>query len=181
MRKIIAFLLFLCFIKETYSQQTTGSISEATQFIEDKGFWQEYHEAYPISTSPIENNVRSIAVDKKLTVWIATEAGIFMKKNGETKWLAIPFQDSDKGPAYAVAIDEHDAAWMGTWKGVFVYKNNLPLQFAGPQGPVSLICTSKEGVYALGPKGVWLFNGNSFMQKDYPIARSVRSAVSDNK
>jgi Two component regulator propeller len=180
MRKIILFILFLCIVNVAYTQQATESISEP-QFIEDKGFWQEYHEAYPVSINPIENNVRSIAVDKKLTVWIATEAGIFMKKNGETKWIAIPFQDADKGPAFAVAIDEHDAVWMGTWKGVFVYKNNLPLQFVGPHGPVSIICTAKEGVYALGPKGVWLFNGNSFVQKDYSIAQSVRSAISDNR
>ena len=168
MKKIIVFILFLCIVNVAYTQQATESISEP-QFIEDKGFWQEYHEAYPVSINPIENNVRSIAVDKKLTVWIATEAGIFMKKNEETKWIAIPFQDADKGPAFAIAIDEHDAVWMGTWKGVFVYKNNLPLQFVGPHGPVSIICTAKEGVYALGPKGVWLFNGNSFVQKDYSI------------
>ncbi len=55
------------------------------------------------------------------------------------------------------------------------------LQITGPQGPVSVICTAKEGVYALGPKGVWLFNGTDFIKKDYPIARSVRGAVSDNK
>ena len=180
MKKIAVSFLFLCLINIACSQQATESIS-GPQFIEDNGFWQEYHEAYPVSTVPIENNVRSIAVDKKLTVWIATEAGIFMKKNGDTKWMAIPFQDSDKGPAYAVAVDEHDAIWMGTWKGMFVYKNNLPVRVGGPQGPVSVICTAKEGVYALGPKGVWLFNGTAFIQKDYPIARSVRSAISDNK
>jgi hypothetical protein len=181
MRKIIIPILFLFIVNISYGQQASENIPESTHAMEDKGFWQEYHEAYPVSNIPIENNVRSIAVDKKLTVWIATEAGIFIKKNGETKWIAIPFQDADKGPAYTVAIDEHDAVWMGTWKGVFVYKNNSPLQFAGPQGPVSVICTAKEGVYALGPKGVWLFNGSTFMQKDYPIARSVRSAVSDNE
>jgi streptogramin lyase len=180
MKKILVSFLFLCLINVAFSQQATESIS-GPQYIEDKGFWQEYHEAYPVSAVAIENNVRSIAVDKQLTVWITTAAGIFMKKNGNNNWVAIPFQNSDKGPAYAVAIDENDAVWMGTWKGMFVYKNNLPIKVAGPQGPVSVICTSKEGVYGLGPKGVWFFNGTACRQKDYAGARSLRSAVSDNK
>ena len=116
--------LFLFLARVVYSQQVTGS-NTGPQFIEDKGFWQEYHEAYPVSDVAIENNVRSIAVDKNLTVWIATSVGIFMKKNGETKWIAVPLPDSDEGPAYAVAVDAHNTIWMGTWKGTFVYKNNL--------------------------------------------------------
>jgi hypothetical protein len=180
MKKINVLFLFFLFVNLAYSQQTTKGNSQL-QSVADKGFWQEYHEAYPVSSVSIENNVRSIAVDKQLTVWIATAAGIFMKKNGDNNWVAIPFHDSDKGPAYAVAVDEHDAIWMGTWKGLFVYKNNWAVQLAGPQAPISVICTAKEGVYALGPKGVWFFNGSTFVQKHYPIARSVRSAISDNK
>ncbi len=180
MKKINVVFLFLSLVNIGFGQQSTGS-ENGPQFIKDKGFWQEYHEAYPVSSVPIENNVRSIAVDKNLTVWIATEAGIFTKKNGETKWLAIPFEDADEGPAYAVVVDEHNTIWMGTWKGIFVYRNNLPVQVAGPQGPVSVICAAKQGMYALGPKGVWFLNGTDFIKKDYPIARSVRSAISDNK
>lgn len=179
MKKMTVLIIFLCFLKRAYSQHTDSSIPMVTPFKDDQGFWQEYHEAYPIGRSAEENNVRSIAVDKKMTVWIATEAGIFLKKNGENTWSEIASQDSDKGPAYAISIDEHDVIWMGTWKGVFLYKNNLLLEIAGTQGPVSVICPAKEGVYALGPKGVWLFNGNIFVRKDYPVARSVRSAVSD--
>jgi ligand-binding sensor domain-containing protein len=95
--------------------------------------------------------------------------------------LAGIFQDSDKGPAFAVAADEHDAVWMGTWKGVFEYENDSVKNIAGTQGPVSVICVAREGVYALGPEGVWLFNDNHFIKKDYLIARSVRGAISDNK
>ncbi|MEO8415948.1 MAG: hypothetical protein ABI472_19970, partial [Ginsengibacter sp.] len=71
MKKISVFVLFLCLMTIGYSQQTTGS-NIGPRVIEDKGFWQEYHEAYPVSDIPGENNVRSIAVDKNLTVWIAT-------------------------------------------------------------------------------------------------------------
>ena len=180
MKKINVFFLLLFLANVIYGQHTTVSNVEP-KFIEDKGFWQEYHEAYPVSVVAIENNVRSIAVDKNLTAWIATAAGVFIKKDGETKWIAIPFKDADKGPAYSVAVDNSGTVWMGTWKGIFVYRNNLATQITGPQGPVSVICTAKEGVYALGPKGVWYYNGKNFVQKNYLIARSVRSAVSDNK
>src|SRR6202051_3868444 len=86
MKKIIVFFLVLCMRHVADGQQIDANIAEPP-LIEDKGFWQEYHEAYPISNTPAENNVRSIVVDKKLTAWIATEAGIFSKKNDETKWL----------------------------------------------------------------------------------------------
>jgi len=173
MRIIIAFIgiIFLFF---RGNSQTAGVSS-----VEDKGFWQEYHEAYPVSSNNAENNVRSIAVNKNATVWIATEAGVLMKKNNETKWSAIAFTDADKGPAYSVVADDKGVIWMGTWKGVFTYQNNVLQQVPGTDGPVSVMCVAKEGVYALGPKGVWFSSGSSFTKKDYPVARSVRSAVSD--
>jgi len=95
MKKINVFFLLLFLANVIYGQHTTVSNVEP-KFIEDKGFWQEYHEAYPVSVVAIENNVRSIAVDKNLTAWIATAAGVFMKKDGETKWIAIPFKDADE-------------------------------------------------------------------------------------
>ena len=179
MRKIIAFIILFRVIQPGYAQQSTGSIRQPAVY-EDRGFWQEYHEACPVSSNPKENNVRSIAVDRNLTVWIATEAGVFYKKKEGTKWSAIPFPDSLGGPAYALAFDEQGGLWIGTWKGVFVYRNNTPFYFPQPLGPVSVLCSAKEGIYALGPRGVWLFNGTGFIRKNYPIARSVRSAVSDD-
>jgi hypothetical protein len=47
---------------------------------QDSSFWQEYHEAYPISGNPDENQVRSLAVDPQSTVWAATANGVFYKK-----------------------------------------------------------------------------------------------------
>jgi ligand-binding sensor domain-containing protein len=37
-----------------------------------------------------------------------------------------------------------------------------------------------EGVYALGPYGVWQYKNNEWEKKKYDIARSVRDAVSDS-
>lgn len=174
MRKIIVLILALLFYKGY------GQTAEAT-FMVDKVFWQEYHEAYPVSSTGTGNNVRSIAVDKNATVWIATEAGVLVKKNGEAKWNAVTFSDANKGPAYAVTVDDKNVVWIGNWKGVFTFNNNTLQQVNGTDGPISVMCVAKEGVYALGPKGVWLCDGGQFVKRDYPLARSVRSAISDGK
>jgi len=180
MRKIEILLIVLFFAtsarSQSFSERKTDSYKSSTQF------FQEYHEAYPIGKTSEENNVRSIVVDKKNTVYIASLSGVLKKLDGENIWLPISLNDSDKGPAYSVALDENDVLWMGTWNGVFQLHNNELKKISGTNGPVSIICLSKEGIYALGPNGIWLCNNNKdFTKKDYPIARSVRSAVSDNK
>ncbi|HWB25127.1 MAG TPA: hypothetical protein VG738_06585 [Chitinophagaceae bacterium] len=174
MRKTCFLLVFALLTRVGYAQVHGYTAKDVA-----KGFWQEYHEPYPVGKSPEENNVRTIAVDKIGNAWIATSAGIFTKNKNSTNWLAVNFAEEDKGPAFAIAVDEHGAVWMGNWKGIFKLQNNRAVQVAGTQGPVSVICTAKEGVYALGPKGVWLLIGSTFVHQNYPIARSVRGAASD--
>ena len=147
----------------------------------DTLFRQEYHEAYPIGKTPEENNTRSIAVDNKSSVWIATATGVLVKASGEKTWTALPFSAKDKGPAYAVAVDNRSVVWMGTWKGVFTFGNRILQQVPGTQGPISLLCTTAEGVYALGPGGVWFLKDGTFEKKNYPLARSLRSVLDDGK
>lgn len=174
------FLLILFNLNRIYCQQDRRDSSDRV-YQADKGFYQEYHEAYPVGTTSVENNVRSIVIDKEFTVYIATKTGVLKKADGETNWLSIPFQDTDKGPAYAVAIDVNGIVWMGTWKGVFQFHNNLLQRVPGTDGPISVLCTAKEGVYVAGPEGVWLYTDKGFVRKDYPIARSVRCAISDKR
>ncbi len=181
MRKTTVIIILLLFTYGVHSQHAAVSVAAQNKFKEDKGFWQEYQEAFPVGSSSKQNNIRSIAVDKKMTVWIATETGVFFKKDGDNKWKPVIFQDSDKGPAFAVAIGEQEAVWMGTWKGVFEYQNDSLKKMAGTQGPVSVICVAHEGIYALGPEGIWQARDDHFIKKNYPVARSVRSAISDNK
>ena len=152
MRKTTVIIILFLFINEVYCQHDAVGISAQNKFKEDRGFWQDYHEAQPVGNSLNENNIRSIAVDKKKTVWIATEAGIFFKKHGENKWSPVVFQDSDTGPAFAVAIDEHDAVWMGTWNGAFEYENDLAKKIAGTQGPISVICFAMKVFMRWGQK-----------------------------
>ncbi|MDR3714118.1 MAG: hypothetical protein P4L51_14960 [Puia sp.] len=144
-------------------------------------FWQEYQEAYPVGPSPEDNDTRSIAIDGSSNIWIATAKGIFRKKPGNNPWEPV-LTGADQGPAYAVAVDGQAAVWMGTWNGIFVFRNHTLSAVPGADGPVSLLCIAREGVYALGPKGIWFSaDGKSFVKKDYPIARSVRKAVSDGR
>ncbi|MEP7257665.1 MAG: hypothetical protein ABI687_04745, partial [Flavitalea sp.] len=135
----LSIILFF-FIGAAQSQQLS---------VTDSPFWQEYHEAFKVGNAAEENDVRSIAVDKQSGIWAATAAGIFLKKSGSASW-SCPFDDADKGPAYATLTD-NESVWMGTWNGVFRYDQQGQLKkIIGTSGPVSSLCISKEGIYALG-------------------------------
>ncbi|MFD2519827.1 ligand-binding sensor domain-containing protein [Emticicia soli] len=152
----------------------------------DVPFWQEYHEAYPISSNAEENDVRSITVDKAQNVWAATASGVFMKKANESGWTAMQ-DEVDKGPAFAVEVDTEGNVWLGTWNGIYRYQNSQLEKIAGATAPVSAICVAKEGVYALGPHGIWLFDGKVFNKPQagkegyHQLPRSIRDVISDNQ
>lgn len=164
---LVAFLFFS--IHSTAQQKT----------FKDTAFFQEYHQAYPVSKDAKENDVRSIAVDKEGCVWIATGGGIFVKNKNETSWSS-SFSPAAKGPAFAVVADSDGTVWMGTWDGVYTFKNKTLQLLKGTEGPIAVMCTSKEGLYVAGPKGIWLCNRNTVERKNYPIARSLRKIISDN-
>jgi hypothetical protein len=143
----------------------------------DTFFWQEYHQAYVVGKNEGDNDVRSIAVDEASNIWIATAAGVFMKAPHEDSWSPV-INEASRGPAFSVVADEA-GIWMGTWDGVYHHQNHKLLKIDGTEGPVSVLCKSREGIYALGPKGVWLYKDNHFQKKNYPIAGSVQNAISD--
>jgi ligand-binding sensor domain-containing protein len=161
---------FLIFSVQSTAQSTT---------FKDTAFLQEYHKAYPISNETKKQEARSIAVDKQGNVWIATAVGILEKNKNETSW-ASPFAGADKGPSFAVVVDEEGTVWMGTWNGIYTFKNKTLQFLKGTEGPISVMCIASEGVYAAGPKGIWLCNENTVEKKNYPIARSLRKIISDN-
>lgn len=173
----IVFFINACKSSEKQSNENT---------YKDTPFWQEYHEAYPISTNAEENEVRSVAIDKTQNVWAATASGIFMKKAGETNWTSVQTGE-DKGPAFSVASDAEGNVWFGTWNGIYRYKNAQSEKIEGITAPVSAICVAKEGVYALGPNGIWIFNGKTFTKPQSgnegykQLPRSIRDVISDNQ
>ena len=154
-------------------RQFTGNANPSA----DNFFWQEYHQPF-ILESAEQNDVRSIAVDQSSNIWIATAAGIFKKyKNGNT-WSPV-IDEASRGPAYAVLADSQTGVWLATWNGVYQYQDNKLRKIDGVDAPISVLCKSKEGIYALGPKGVWLYNDHHFQKKNYSIARSIQNAISD--
>jgi hypothetical protein len=174
-------LIFICFYLLLFllvqGQQSNHNSSAVWQVLHN-AFWQEYHEGFTIGKNEEDNDVRSIAIDQSSNVWIATASGIFMKDKNKDTWSPV-IDQSSRGPAYAVIADKVSGVWMGTWNGVYQFQDNKLQKIKGVEGPVSVLCKAREGIYALGPKGVWLFSGHHFQKKDYRIARSVQSALSD--
>src|SRR5688500_18270021 len=172
---MVLFLLILGSYEESQKISEAGALTSAR----DTAFWQEYHEAYPVSNEG-ENEVRSIAVDLQGNAWIATGSGVFTKKADNMNWLhAIP--EAEQGPSFSVVVDDQSAVWMSTWNNVYRFKDNKLERMSGAVAPVSTLAVASEGIYALGPNGVWLYSEEGCTKKNYNIARSVRDATSDNQ
>ncbi|WP_138992216.1 regulator [Larkinella sp. C7] len=170
------YLLFGLF----WSCESGDRVVEEEAVYQDSAFWQEYHEAFPIGTRPDENEVRNVAVDRESTVWAATAAGVFRKKADQNTWTPV-LTEADQGPAFAVEVANDSAVWLGTWNGVYRFKDQKLERMTGPVAPISALCAASEGVYALGPHGVWLHTAMGWQPKKYPIARSIRDVISDRQ
>ncbi len=170
--------------REENAPSTTGKTHEGhrslTRSYRYQGFYQEYQIEYPVGKNNAQNDVHSIAVDNSSNIWVATAAGVFFKKKEGRNWSGV-MQEHDSGPAFAVLADTANTVWMGTWNGLYRYNNGQLIKYSEIGSPVSTLCFADEGIYALGPAGIWLYDGNQWTKKDYEIARSVRDAVSDNK
>ena len=143
----------------------------------DTTFWQETHKPYPVTIQQKNIGARSIIIDKENNVWIATSAGILVKKNGAANWTN-PFPPAENGPAFCVAVNKTGDVFMGNWKGIYRYKNNTLQFLQGTDGPIASICAASEGIYAAGPKGIWLYNNQSFVHLKNNVGRSVRKIIS---
>ena len=173
------FILATAIVMEILPLSSTWG-QELPPAYQDAAFWQETHEAYPLPMGMENSEVRSLIVDAESTVWVAAAAGVFIKKANHSQWKAV-LAGEEMGPAFSVMTDAQSNVWVGTWKGVYRFENNQPKLIPGPEAPISVICSASKGVYAIGPKGIWFFNGQSFVKKSYEIPRSVRDAVTDNQ
>jgi hypothetical protein len=173
------FILAAAIVMEILPLSSTWG-QELPPAYQDAAFWQETHEAYPLPMGMENSEVRSLIVDTESTVWIAAAAGVFIKKANHSQWKAV-LAGEEMGPAFSVMTDAQSNVWVGTWKGVYRFENNQPKLIPGPEAPISVICSAYKGVYAIGPKGIWFFNGQNFIKKSYEIPRSVRDAVTDNQ
>ena len=177
MKQITFIFLYQVLSLLVQGQNFPGHFIGSSKPLADTLFWQEYHQGFIVGKNEGDNDVRSIAVDQFSNIWIATAAGVFMKTSHEDSWSPV-MDEVSRGPAYVVIAD-NGSIWMGTWDGVYQCQDHKLLKIEGVEGPVSVLCKSREGIYALGPKGVWLYNDHHFQKKNYPIARSVQDAISD--
>lgn len=144
-------------------------------FYRDTVFFQEYHEASPIGPAAHDNQVASIVVDRNGNVWAATRAGVFVRRAGDRGWVPV-LAGADSGPAFAVAVDGAGSVWMSTWKSVYKSDGGAPVPVPNVKAPISTLIDVSDGVYALGPNGVWLCKDECARQT-FPLARSARSAA----
>ncbi|MEQ6119461.1 two-component regulator propeller domain-containing protein [Reichenbachiella sp. MALMAid0571] len=170
-------LLFAC---NNNIETTKNDIAnKASEFYVDVPFVQEYHEGFIIDANEEKaNDIRAIHADQDDNIWIATKNGVYVKKSNSLEWDLI-VTGIDQGPAYDVKSDRKGTAWMATWNGVYSYNSGQLEKMIGPKPPLAKVVVAEEGVYALGPYGIWLFQNNVWNKKDYKAGRSIRAAISD--
>lgn len=182
MKNIIVTLLLITLIscnnKSTIDKEQI-SIKETSY--KDVPFIQEYHEGFLVHKDIKEaNDVKAIQPDKNNAIWIATKHGVYRKKENTREWKLM-ISGSDQGPAYDVRLDEENSVWVATWNGVYSNTSGQFKKVEGPKPPIAKLLGTNEGVYALGPHGVWLYKNNTWIKKNYDLARSIRGVLSDNK
>ena len=60
------------------------------------------------------------------------------------------------GPAYDVILDKDNKIWVANWNEVFSSSSRAMEKAEEPKPPISKIVDAPEGLYAIGPKGIWL-------------------------
>lgn len=146
----------------------------------DTVFSQEYHDAYPVVRHAENLQVRSIAADDRGTVWICTPEGVFSRSNTSRDWIdALPA--AWQGPAFSVVKDNAGAIWFSTWHAVYKVDDQGLHEMAGVVSPVSVLAASEDRIYALGPRGAWVYKSDIATPLNYTIARSVRAAAADGR
>jgi len=174
---LLLFALYSCnHTQDTQTPQATAFHDDSVYF--DTPFVQEYHEGYVIEEGNSKaNDVRGVATDASGAVWAATANGVYRKPAGNRQWQLM-IQGKDQGPAYDIAI-EGETIWLATWNGMYTYVANELKHIGGITPPVAKIVIADEGIYALGPRGIWLYRNKQWEKQEYPIARSIRDAISD--
>ncbi len=179
--KILQLIALITLLFSCNKQQNSGTVLNVKNegFYIDIPFTQEYHEGFIVDENERNaNDVRAIQPDGNGNIWIATKHGVYMKKPDSRQW-GLVITGSDQGPAYDIKVDEGGAVWMATWNGVFASKAGKVEKMDGPKPPLAKVVVAEEGIYALGPFGIWLYQNNNWQKKNYNTGRSMRAAVSD--
>ncbi|HLV81009.1 MAG TPA: two-component regulator propeller domain-containing protein, partial [Chthonomonadaceae bacterium] len=129
--------------------------------IPDTPFYQDVHEAYPLTT-PAENDVRALSLDREGRLWAATGDGVRCLDNG--RWNT-PAGGKEIGPAYALYTDTQGMVWIGAWNGLYYATKEavVPADIKGtPIGAIRALRSygsAPETLFAAGPAGIWRREG----------------------
>ncbi len=175
---LLASLVFSCAHQD--KQDVIQNVQNEGPYM-DIPFIQEYHDGYIVDEKKAgANDVRAIQADGDNNIWIASRSGTYMKDADSRQWeLMIPGQN--QGPAYDIDIDQHKVAWIATWNGIYNNSSGKMEKMEGPEPPLAKVLVADEGVYALGPYGIWLYQNRAWVKQKYSIARSMRAVLSDGK
>lgn len=160
---ILSFLVLLYSCNNLRNKNVSEDTKNSDIYI-DTPFIQEYHDGYIVNKQISgANNIRAIRPDNDGNIWIATKAGVYRKDKDSRKWkLVIP------GPSYDVKMDENGVIWAASWNGIYKMNSGKPEKSAGPKPPLAKIVCAEEGIYALGPHGIWLYRDNAWKKKTIP-------------
>ncbi|MCK5102894.1 MAG: regulator, partial [Cyclobacteriaceae bacterium] len=171
-------LLFAC--KNNSETSETKDVRNIDAYL-DTPFIQEYHEGFIVDEKIREaNDIRAIQPDKNDNIWIATKNGIYMKNPDSRQW-ELMITGTDQGPSYDIKVDGQGNVWIAAWDGIYTNISGKIEKLNGPKPPLAKVVVADEGIYALGPHGIWLYQNDAWEKKNYSTGRSMRAAVSDGK
>lgn len=177
----LIFIILACILLSCNSARDNQKLTNIRNYHTDFPFIQEYHEGFLVDAGlAAANDVRAIAVDQNENIWIATKNGVYRKSFEGQNWTLM-ISGEKQGPAYDVKVDNSNNIWIASWDGVYSNQNGELSKMEGPVAPIARIVISEEGAYALGPNGIWFYQGNQWVKKNYTKARSMRAAISDGK
>jgi streptogramin lyase len=146
--------------------------------ITDSPFVQEYHEAYPISQEPVENDVRAIAVDSIGNIWAGTKAGVFRLDKDKKQWIEL-MDKADAGPVYDIVVDHAGTVWIGAWNGIYKSTSNSIQKLKEINCPIPALCVTENEVIGLGGAGILSFANDTCTYTKKLYSRQFRAVLAD--
>jgi hypothetical protein len=144
--------------------------------ITDSAFVQEYHEAYPISQVPGQNDVRAVTADSSGNIWAGTKAGVFRLDTDTNKWTGL-MSKADAGPAYDIVVDGAGTVWIGAWNGIYKSTSNGIKRLKEINCPIPTLCVTENEVIGLGGAGILRFANDTCTYTKTLYSRHFRAVL----
>lgn len=152
---------------------TQSAAGESRGPVEDAPFVQEYRDPFLTGTAE-ENDVRAIAVDSEQRVWIASGAGVRVRRNDA--WTA-PEGAALDGPAFDLATAEDGTIWVAAFDGLYRIDAGSLTRVEGIDEPLAAVAAQGKRVVAAGPGGVWQREGQAWQPLPIQCATSIRTML----